>query len=84
MASTRITINDNGSLRVEGDFELVDSAGRVIDVGGRTKVSLCRCGGSAKKPYCDGSHKTNGFQSVVTADAAKLAPPAPAPPPPGA
>lgn len=81
MATTRITINDNGSLRVEGDFELVDSQGRPIDLGGRTRISLCRCGGSAKKPYCDGSHKTNGFRSVVTADAAKLDPPAPAPPP---
>ncbi len=82
MATTRITINDNGSLRVEGDFELVDAQGHSIDLGGRARIGLCRCGGSAKKPYCDGSHKTNGFQSVVTADAAKLAPPAPPAPPP--
>lgn len=29
---------------------------------------LCRCGGSANKPYCDGTHRTNGFASAKSAD----------------
>ena len=55
--STKITINNNGSIRVEGDFELTDKEGTVYGLGGRTVVSLCRCGHSKNKPFCDGSHK---------------------------
>lgn len=57
MASTKITVNSNGSLRVEGDFEIVDKNGNVYDLGGREVVSICRCGMSQNKPFCDGSHK---------------------------
>jgi len=57
MAATKITVNNNGSLKVEGDFELVDREGNVYGLGGRTLVSICRCGLSGNKPYCDGSHK---------------------------
>ena len=58
MAATKITINPNGSVRVEGDFEIVDNTGTAYGLAGRTTVSLCRCGQSANKPFCDGSHKT--------------------------
>lgn len=57
MATTKITVNSDGSLRVEGDFEMVDKSGNSYDLGGRTLVSLCRCGMSKNKPFCDGSHK---------------------------
>ena len=57
MASTKITVNSNGSLRVEGDFEIVDRTGNKYDLGGRELVSICRCGRSQNKPFCDGSHK---------------------------
>jgi CDGSH-type Zn-finger protein len=57
MASTKITVNSNGSLKVEGDFEIVDKLGNVYDLGGRTIVSICRCGRSQNKPFCDASHK---------------------------
>jgi CDGSH-type Zn-finger protein len=57
MASTKITVLNNGSLRVEGDFEIVDKNGTPYDLGGRTSVSLCRCGLSQNKPFCDASHK---------------------------
>ncbi|MEP6466373.1 MAG: CDGSH iron-sulfur domain-containing protein [Parafilimonas sp.] len=57
MASTKITVNNNGSLKVEGDFEIVDRNGAAYDLGGRTIISICRCGLSANKPFCDGSHK---------------------------
>ena len=58
MAKTKITVNSNGSLRVEGDeFEIVDKEGNTYGLGGRTLVSICRCGLSNNKPFCDGSHK---------------------------
>jgi CDGSH-type Zn-finger protein len=67
MAATKITVNSNGSIRVEGDFEIVDPQGAVFGLAGRTTVSLCRCGHSANKPFCDGSHKTSGFTDIVIA-----------------
>jgi CDGSH-type Zn-finger protein len=57
MATTRITVNSNGSLKIEGDFEIVDRNGNLYDLGGRTAVSICRCGLSGNKPFCDSSHK---------------------------
>jgi len=57
MAKTRLTVNSNGSLKVDGEFEIVDSAGKAYGLEGRTVVSLCRCGRSQNKPFCDGSHK---------------------------
>ncbi|MDX5478976.1 CDGSH iron-sulfur domain-containing protein [Fontibacter flavus] len=57
MATTKITVNSNGSLKVEGDFEIVDAQGNVYGLQGRTLVSLCRCGQSKNKPFCDGSHR---------------------------
>lgn len=77
MASTKITVLPNGSLRVEGDFELLDADGRRYGLAGREKLSLCRCGASAKKPFCDGTHRTCGFQHAP--EAYDLDPPAPKP-----
>lgn len=57
MANTKITVNNNGSLKIEGDFEITDPQGNVYGLAGRTVVSLCRCGMSKNKPFCDGSHK---------------------------
>ena len=56
MAKTKITVNNNGSLRIESDFEIVDKNGKVYDLAGREVVSLCRCGLSKNKPFCDGAH----------------------------
>ena len=67
MPVTRITVINNGSLRIEGDFEVVDQEGRVFGLAGRTRVTLCRCGQSSTKPFCDSTHKTCDFQSVVVA-----------------
>lgn len=65
--STKIVIKNNGSIRVEGEFEIFDEKGGKFDVAGRTAVTLCRCGHSQNKPFCDSSHKTSGFQSEITA-----------------
>ena len=68
MASTKILINSNGSLKVEGDFEIVDAQGNAYGLQGRTIVSLCRCGRSNNKPFCDGSHKENFENTAVAFD----------------
>lgn len=77
MAATKITVRNNGSLRVEGDFEIVDQDGKPFGLGGRTSLGLCRCGHSGNKPFCDGSHKNVNFQNTVTAR--DLPPPQPKP-----
>lgn len=57
MSKTKLIVNNNGSLKIEGEFEIVDSTGKAYGLGGRTAVSICRCGRSANKPFCDGAHK---------------------------
>lgn len=54
---TKIIVNNNGSLKVEGEFEVVDMQGNAYGLQGRTVVSFCRCGLSNNKPFCDGAHK---------------------------
>jgi len=71
----KITINNNGSIRVEGDFEIVDAEGQPFGLAGRTTIGLCRCGQSENKPFCDGSHRRVAFQS--TCPARELPPPQP-------
>ncbi len=75
VAATKITVNHNGSLRIEGDFEIVDPEGKPFGLAGRTTIALCRCGQSSNKPFCDGTHKTCGFADTVVAR--ELAPPKP-------
>jgi CDGSH-type Zn-finger protein len=65
--ATKLTVKNNGSIRVEGEFELFDQTGRTFDLHGRTAISLCRCGHSKDKPFCDGSHHEKGFQSEIIA-----------------
>jgi CDGSH-type Zn-finger protein len=73
--ATKITVNNNGSLRVEGEVEIYDASGNPYDLGGRTVIGLCRCGQSNNKPFCDGSHARCGFESQVVATV--LPPPKP-------
>ncbi len=75
MSDFTVTVRNNGPLRLEGDITLTDQDGRAFGLGGRTVVSLCRCGHSANKPFCDGSHAKTGFDSVCAAR--DLPPPAP-------
>lgn len=57
MSKTRLIVQSNGSTKIEGDFEIVDMYGNAYGLQARTVVSLCRCGRSSNKPFCDGSHK---------------------------
>jgi len=61
-ARATITPYRDGPLLVRGDFRLVDQDGVEIDPGRRT-IALCRCGKSAIKPFCDGTHKRSGFSA---------------------
>jgi hypothetical protein len=51
-----VTVCPNGPLLVRGDVTLLDADGEVIPRNRRT-IALCRCGASARAPFCDGSHK---------------------------
>ncbi|HEY1755527.1 MAG TPA: CDGSH iron-sulfur domain-containing protein [Bryobacteraceae bacterium] len=71
----KITINTNGSIRVEGEFTITDVDGNPFGLGGRSVIGLCRCGHSENKPFCDGAHRRQGFESACPAR--DLPPPAP-------
>ena len=68
MSKTKITVNNNSSLKIEGDFEIVDKAGGIYNLHGREIVSLCRCGLSKNKPFCDGSHKEHFEHEAIAFD----------------
>ncbi|HVS86260.1 MAG TPA: (4Fe-4S)-binding protein [Gaiellaceae bacterium] len=57
-SATTVEVTENGPLILRGDIRIVRGGEEIAHV---EKVALCRCGGSANKPFCDGSHKTNGF-----------------------
>ncbi len=62
-SSTKVTVQKNGPFRITGDeIQLLDPAGMAYGLGGRTTISLCRCGASKNKPFCDGSHNHHGFE----------------------
>ena len=70
MADVKITVRPNGPYRVEapeGSIDLVDASGNKFDLTGKTAFSLCRCGGSVNKPFCDGTHSRIGFQGAELA-----------------
>jgi CDGSH-type Zn-finger protein/uncharacterized Fe-S cluster protein YjdI len=58
-AHLEVRVNANGSLGCRGPLEITSMDGSGSDFG--VKGSLCRCGASQKKPFCDGSHRTIGF-----------------------
>jgi len=68
MADVKITVRNNGPYRVEGPITLVDADGNEYDLSARAGgFSLCRCGGSTTKPFCDGTHSRIGFQAAERA-----------------
>ncbi|HZI22196.1 MAG TPA: CDGSH iron-sulfur domain-containing protein [Gemmatimonadales bacterium] len=65
-----ITPKPNGPLIIQGPVRIVTPDGRDLPVPPRKDgkpaevIVLCRCGGSATKPFCDGTHKRNGFSDA--------------------
>ncbi|SFA94496.1 Zn-finger domain of CDGSH type-containing protein [Lentibacillus halodurans] len=62
----QIKVNDNGPYRVKGNVEMVDADGNVFET--RKTFSLCRCGQSSNKPFCDGTHRKVDFESEPRAE----------------
>jgi CDGSH-type Zn-finger protein len=67
MADATIKIIPNGPYRVSGPVTMTDPKGNTIPVEEGRAVSLCRCGSSANKPYCDGTHARIGFDASESA-----------------
>ncbi|MDG4826345.1 CDGSH iron-sulfur domain-containing protein [Asanoa sp. WMMD1127] len=57
-----VTPYPDGPLLVRGDFQLFTVDGERIETG-RSTVALCRCGLSAIKPFCDGTHRATRFKA---------------------
>jgi CDGSH-type Zn-finger protein len=60
--SATIVPYEDGPLIVRGDFELRTPDGKLIEPG-RGTVALCRCGKSAIRPFCDGTHTVTRFRA---------------------
>lgn len=68
---TTIRVSENGPYLVQGGLEVHNIDGQTLDTPER--YALCRCGGSANKPFCDGTHLKNGFDGTETADRGPIA-----------
>jgi len=68
MADVEIKARHNGPYKVTGPVRLIDADGNEYEVGEEGKpIALCRCGGSATKPFCDGTHSKVGFDAAERA-----------------
>ena len=66
--TVKITARPNGPYLVEGDdIEIYDPTGAKVDTSTRPRISLCRCGASVTKPFCDGTHSKVGFAAAEAA-----------------
>lgn len=64
MTKLEIKARENGPYKIKGQFSYIDENGRPqTTIGG--DIALCRCGHSAKKPFCDGSHRQFGFKAPL-------------------
>jgi CDGSH-type Zn-finger protein len=64
MADVKIRMRPHGPFLVEGPITLTDSEGNEFTIdSAKPAIALCRCGASANRPFCDGSHKSCGFDS---------------------
>lgn len=61
-----IKVRESGPYLVRGMVTLTDADGNSYTVQGEN-IALCRCGGSQTKPFCDGTHRTNGFAATERA-----------------
>ena len=63
-----VKVRDNGPLKITGHVRVVDAEGNLIrETEAGKAIALCRCGLSSDKPFCDGKHSSEGFDSCVRA-----------------
>lgn len=68
MADVTIRVRNNGPLLIEGPITVVDAQGNCFPLNpDKPATALCRCGQSANRPFCDGTHNRIGFQACETA-----------------
>ncbi len=67
MQESQIDCRENGPLVISGEFVIQDAQGKLFGLAGRKRISLCRCGASENKPFCDGGHNRIGYRSSVEA-----------------
>jgi CDGSH-type Zn-finger protein len=67
VAEVTIKASEDGPYLVKGPVTLIDADGNEYDTGVGPVLELCRCGGSATKPFCDGTHRVNGFGAAERA-----------------
>lgn len=74
MSQVTIKVRENGPLLVTGPVILIDHLGNRFNTDHeKNNIALCRCGSSGNRPFCDGTHKTCGFQAPETAPPAPTA-----------
>lgn len=61
-AENVITIEENSYIRMQGDLQI---SGTSVAIEDETRATLCRCGASSKKPFCDNSHKDIEFSTSM-------------------
>ena len=67
MAEVTIKASEDGPFLVKGPVKVVDADGNEYATGDRPVLELCRCGGSATKPFCDSTHRRIGFVAAERA-----------------
>ncbi len=71
MTELTITVLENGPYMVDGMPTLRAANGEALET--KERYFLCRCGGSSNKPFCNGTHNTNGFDGTEVADRSQVA-----------
>ena len=64
MTKLEIKARENGPYKINGQFSYIDENGQTQTTTGGD-IALCRCGHSAEKPFCDGSHRQLGFKAPL-------------------
>ena len=71
MSDVTIRVRDHGPLLIEGPFSIHDADGGDFPINpDKPAIALCRCGASGNRPFCDGSHRSCGFDSAERAGSA--------------